>query len=57
MPAVILNPPPGSHVIDCCAAPGNKTSLLAALMGNEGYVPITLFSFNNCAKTVTLLSL
>lgn len=31
-PAHILNPPPGSHVIDACAAPGNKTTHLAAIM-------------------------
>ena len=31
-PAHILNPPPGAHVIDTCAAPGNKTTHLAAIM-------------------------
>lgn len=31
-PAHILNPPPGAHVIDACAAPGNKTTHLAAIM-------------------------
>ncbi|KAF8423422.1 S-adenosyl-L-methionine-dependent methyltransferase [Tirmania nivea] len=31
-PAYILNPPPGAHVIDACAAPGNKTTHLAAIM-------------------------
>ncbi|EJD49049.1 S-adenosyl-L-methionine-dependent methyltransferase [Auricularia subglabra TFB-10046 SS5] len=42
-PALVLNPP--SHddavVIDATAAPGNKTSHLAALMGNRG----TLYAF------------
>ena len=38
LPAFLLAPPPGSKVIDCCAAPGNKTTHLASLMGNVGYV-------------------
>ena len=36
MPAYILNPPAGSHVIDACAAPGNKTSHAADIMANKG---------------------
>lgn len=36
LPAMLLAPPPGSHVIDACAAPGNKTSHLAALLKNQG---------------------
>ena len=35
-PAFILNPPVGSFVIDCCAAPGNKTTHLAMLMQGRG---------------------
>ncbi len=37
-PPVILNPPVCSQVIDACAAPGNKTSQLCALVGPEGRV-------------------
>lgn len=37
-PPVILNPPSGAQVIDACAAPGNKTSQLCALVGPEGRV-------------------
>jgi len=33
-----LAPSPGSHVLDMCASPGGKTSVLAALMGNEGSI-------------------
>uniref|UniRef100_A0A8C4Q3V2 NOP2/Sun RNA methyltransferase 5 n=1 Tax=Eptatretus burgeri TaxID=7764 RepID=A0A8C4Q3V2_EPTBU len=28
LPAFLLAPTPGAHVMDCCAAPGNKTSML-----------------------------
>uniref|UniRef100_T1IJD3 SAM-dependent MTase RsmB/NOP-type domain-containing protein n=1 Tax=Strigamia maritima TaxID=126957 RepID=T1IJD3_STRMM len=37
-PAALLNPTPGSTVIDACAAPGMKTTHLAALMENNGQV-------------------
>lgn len=36
LPAHILSPPEGAVVVDSCAAPGNKTSHMASLMGNKG---------------------
>lgn len=32
MPAHALQPGPGWHLVDCCAAPGNKTTHAAALL-------------------------
>uniref|UniRef100_UPI003AAECA39 28S rRNA (cytosine-C(5))-methyltransferase n=1 Tax=Centroberyx gerrardi TaxID=166262 RepID=UPI003AAECA39 len=52
LPAYLLNPPPGSHIIDACAAPGNKTSHLAAIMKNKG----KLFAFDLDAKRLSTMS-
>ncbi|CAI8051336.1 28S rRNA (cytosine-C(5))-methyltransferase [Geodia barretti] len=38
LPAYLLAPPPGSNVVDCCAAPGNKTTQLASIMRNKGSI-------------------
>uniref|UniRef100_A0A3Q2XC96 NOP2/Sun RNA methyltransferase 5 n=2 Tax=Hippocampus comes TaxID=109280 RepID=A0A3Q2XC96_HIPCM len=52
LPAFLLKAPPESHVIDACAAPGNKTSHLAALMKNTG----KLFAFDLDAKRLATMS-
>ncbi|CAA9513672.1 MAG: 16S rRNA (cytosine(967)-C(5))-methyltransferase [uncultured Solirubrobacteraceae bacterium] len=36
--SVVVDPQPGERVLDLCAAPGGKTTHLAALMGGEGTV-------------------
>ncbi|XP_044744520.1 putative methyltransferase NSUN7 [Coccinella septempunctata] len=38
LPVHLLAPPPGSTVLDTCAAPGMKTTQLAALLQNTGTV-------------------
>ena len=36
MPAKALNPQPGEHILDMCAAPGGKTLILAEALNNKG---------------------
>ncbi|XP_019277201.1 28S rRNA (cytosine-C(5))-methyltransferase isoform X3 [Panthera pardus] len=56
LPAVLLAPPPGSHVIDACAAPGNKTSHLAALLKNQGKIFAFDLDAGRLASMATLLA-
>ncbi len=36
IPPVVLGPKPGERVLDMCAAPGSKTTQIAAMMQNKG---------------------
>lgn len=36
IPPIVLDPQPGEHVLDLCAAPGSKTTQMAAKMENSG---------------------
>jgi 16S rRNA (cytosine1407-C5)-methyltransferase len=38
VPALALDPQPGERILDLCAAPGGKTSHIAALTGNEAEI-------------------
>ncbi len=44
--AIVLDPQPGQTVLDFCAAPGSKTTLMCALMQNQGRL-IALESVRN----------
>ncbi|XP_059721606.1 28S rRNA (cytosine-C(5))-methyltransferase isoform X2 [Haemorhous mexicanus] len=52
LPAFLLGPVAGSHVIDACAAPGNKTSHLAAILKNKGQI----FAFDVDAKRMATMN-
>jgi 16S rRNA C967 or C1407 C5-methylase (RsmB/RsmF family) len=41
LPARVLDPQPGERVWDACAAPGSKTTQLAALTGDTGTLVAT----------------
>jgi 16S rRNA (cytosine1407-C5)-methyltransferase len=36
LPTLLLEPQPGDRVLDMCAAPGNKTAQMGAMMANRG---------------------
>jgi NOL1/NOP2/sun family putative RNA methylase len=38
VPAIVLNPKPGEHILDLCAAPGSKTTQISQQMENQGLV-------------------
>ncbi|NXE82971.1 NSUN5 methyltransferase, partial [Cochlearius cochlearius] len=52
LPAFLLGPAAGSHVIDACAAPGNKTSHLAAILKNKGRI----FAFDVDTKRLATMN-
>ena len=51
LPALALAPPPGACVVDACAAPGNKTTQLASMVGRTG----TIFAFERNARRAKTL--
>lgn len=51
LPAHALAPKPTWHVVDACAAPGNKTTHVAALMGGKG----TIWAFDRDASRLERL--
>lgn len=62
LPPVLLDPPPGSPVLDLCASPGSKTGFLAQLVGPGGLVlgnevnPSRLSTLRANLRTLNLLN-
>ena len=66
LPAMTLNPKPGELVLDLCAAPGSKTTQMAAMMKNKGTIiandanldriKILASNTERCAATNTILT-
>ena len=57
LPSIVLDPQPGESVLDLCAAPGSKTSQIAALMKNTGRLvacEIDEVRFQKLEHTLTL---
>jgi len=50
LPALVLNPDKSDKVLDICAAPGSKTTHLAAMMGNTGEIVANDVSGNRLYK-------
>ncbi|KAL6965762.1 putative 28S rRNA (cytosine-C(5))-methyltransferase [Sarracenia purpurea var. burkii] len=50
MAALALQPEPGWEVLDACAAPGNKTAHLAALMGGKGKIIACELNKDRCQR-------
>lgn len=67
IPPLVLNPKPGSIVLDMCAAPGSKTTQIASMMKNKGvliandYKGIRLaplgINLNRCGVTAVAVTL
>ena len=55
LPALVLAPEPGEQVLDMCAAPGSKTTQLAALTQNTGKIIANDASRERCFKLRALL--
>ena len=50
IPPIILRPEPGERVLDMAAAPGGKTTQMAAMMNNEGYILANEIDKFRCEK-------
>jgi 16S rRNA (cytosine1407-C5)-methyltransferase len=50
VPVLALNPRPGERILDVCAAPGGKTSHIAAITGNQAHLWANDNSRNRLAK-------
>lgn len=57
LPVVVLSPQPEEKVLDMCAAPGSKTTQMAAMMQNQGQIEAVEVVRNRFYKLKSVLSL
>jgi len=55
LPAFLLKPEPNSRVVDCCAAPGMKTTHLADIMENTGQIWALDRDTNRCKSLSNMI--
>ncbi|HEX8932165.1 MAG TPA: RsmB/NOP family class I SAM-dependent RNA methyltransferase [Patescibacteria group bacterium] len=57
IPALVLNPKPDEKILDLCAAPGSKTTQMAALMHNQGEIMANDLSRQRLYKLIANLKM
>lgn len=57
LPVVLMDPQKGSTILDACAAPGSKTTLIAAMMENEGEITANEDDFSRMKTLNEILEL
>lgn len=50
LPVLVLDPKPGERILDMCAAPGSKTSMIAALTDNQAEITANDQDFRRIGK-------
>lgn len=50
LPVIALDPQPGENILDLCASPGGKASLIAALTNNQAHLTLNDTSFDRLQR-------
>lgn len=55
LPVIVLDPQPGEKILDMCAAPGSKTTQIAALTGNKAEITAGEDDYTRAKKLESVL--